>query len=210
MKDKLYIIGAGGVGGHVAYNYESYDLKYELAGFFDDDPKKIGTKQFGYPVLGPVHDIINIRSAAVVIGIAFPSIKKNIIAKLSANSDFQFPTLIHERAWVSNNVEMGNGCIVYPGTTINFSSKIGNFVVINVNCSLGHHTRIGAFSSLAPGVNMGGHTNIEEGVDVGIGVSILQGVKVGSDSILGGQSMIIEDVRSTATMVGVPAKEIKK
>ena len=53
MSAKLYIIGAGSVGGHVAINFDMFGLDFELEGFFDDDKSKIGKSIFGYPVLGP-------------------------------------------------------------------------------------------------------------------------------------------------------------
>ncbi|MDR8390266.1 acetyltransferase [Aliifodinibius sp. S!AR15-10] len=208
MKKKLYIVGAGSVGGHVALNIEEYSEEYEVEGFFDDDQEKIGTKQFGFPVLGSTDEVLKLTNASVVIGIAFPKIKRKILKKISKNYSLHFPSLVHSRAWISNEVSIGKGCIIYPGTTINFRSEIENFVVINVNCSLGHHTRVGAYSSFAPGVNTGGHTTIEEAVDIGIGVSTIQDVRIGKDSTIGGQSMVIHDVEPGSTVVGVPAKLI--
>lgn len=208
MKD-LYIIGAGSVGGHVSWNLDSFTKDYKFRGFFDDDPSKIGTEQFGHKVIGPVKDVLKLNGVAIVIGIAFPKIKKKIVDLVSPNTTFSFPTLIHDLAWVSNDVTIGKGSIIYPGTAINFGSEIGDFVVMNMNCSLGHHTKVGNFSSLAPGVNTGGHTYIEEGVDVGIGASTIQDIRIGSHSMIGGQSMVIENVKSNSKVAGIPAKEIK-
>lgn len=208
MKKKLYIIGAGSVGGHVALNIDQYTEDYQIVGFLDDDADKRKTELFGYKVLGTVKEAIELRNVGVVLGIAFPHIKKYILNSLSTNTTLIFPTLIHERAWVSKDVKIGKGSIIYPGTSINYGSDIGDFVVNNMNCALGHHTTIGGFSSLAPGVNTGGHTTIGEAVDIGIGASTLQNVHIGADSIIGGQSMVIRDVAPHTTVVGVPAKII--
>lgn len=208
MKKKLYIVGAGSVGGHVALNIGEYSGDYEIQGFFDDDPEKVGTEQFGFEVLGPIDQALELSWEALVIGIAFPRIKRQIVEKLSANSSLIYPSLVHDRAWISSGVKIGQGCIVYPGTAINYGSDLKDFVVINMNCSLGHHTEVGRYSSFAPGVNTGGHSTIEEAVDVGIGVSTLQDVRIGDDSTVGGQSMIIQDVEPESTVAGVPGKII--
>jgi len=208
MKEKLYIIGAGSVGGHVALNIEDYNNEFEIAGFFDDNPEKIGTNQFGFKVLGPIENILELNNAVLVIGIAFPKIKQRIIERLSKNLTLKFPSLIHKEAWISKEVSIGKGCIIYPGTTINFGSEIHDYVIFNMNCSLGHHTNIGTYSSLAPGVCTGGHTFIEKGVEMGIGASTLQNIRIGSDSTVGGQSMVINDIRSRSTVAGIPAKAI--
>src|SRR5699024_10867086 len=67
MKKKLYIIGAGSVGGHIALNMNEYSKKFEVMGFFDDDPAKIGTEQFGFKVLGGINKVLQLKNAAIVI-----------------------------------------------------------------------------------------------------------------------------------------------
>lgn len=205
---KLYIIGAGSVGAHVALNIHEYSEEFKIAGFLDDDPQKIGTEQFGIKVIGEIQDALNLKDVFIVLGIAFPDIKRKIMDKISGNTSLSYPTLVHSRSWISKKVSIGNGCIIYPGTTINYGSELGDFVVLNMNCALGHHTHIGTYSSLAPGVNTGGHTVIEEGVDVGIGTSTLQNVRISCGSVVGGQSMVTRDVAAHSKVAGIPAKAI--
>lgn len=209
MKTKLYIIGAGSVGGHLAINFDSYSNDFELSGFFDDDLDKIGSIQYGYKVLGPIPDVLAIENAAVVIGIALPKIKRKILNRLSENQSLKYPTFIHRNAWISSGVKVGRGCIVYPGNCINYGSELEDFVVLNMNCSLGHHTKVGKFSSFAPGVSTGGHTVIGRKVDIGIGACTIQQVVVGPNSVVGGQSMVIRDVQKDTRVAGVPAKQVK-
>lgn len=210
MKKKLYIIGAGSVGGHVALNINEYSEEFEVMGFFDDDPKKLGTEQFGFKVIGGVNEVRALKNASIVIGIAFPKIKRKILKKISANTSLSYPSLVHARAWISKGVTIGQGCIIYPGTTINYGSIINDFSVINANCSLGHHTHVGTYTSFAPGVTTGGHSFIEEAVDMGIGVSTIQDIRIGRDSVVGGQTMVIRDVKRKTTVVGVPARVISR
>lgn len=208
MRKKLYIVGAGSVGGHIAWNIDSYGSGYELIGFFDDDPDKIGGEMFGHQILGPVEELLNIKDTAVVFGIAFPKVKRQIVEKLSVNETLTFPALIHEKAWISKNVSIGDGCVIYPGSSINYGSLIGDFVVLNMNCALGHHTRVGDYSSFAPGVSTGGHTTIGECVDMGIGSSTIQNLSIGSGSTVGGNSMLIHNVPPNSKVAGVPARQI--
>ena len=210
MKEKLYIIGAGSVGGHLAVNIDQYNPNYELCGFFDDNPDKRDSDFCGYPVLGPVSDVMDIGGASLFLGIAFPKIKSTIFEEHSGKTMFHWPNFIHRRAWVSEDATIGEGSIVYPGTTINYGSGIGKFVVINMNCALGHNTSIGNFSSLAPGVNTGGHTSIGYTVEMGIGVSTKQNVRIGDGSIIGAMSFVNVDIPDNSVAFGVPAKVVKK
>lgn len=210
MGKQLFIIGAGSVGGHVATNFEMYGLDYELAGFFDDDKLKIGNHVYGLPVLGPSDAVLDLKNAAVVIGIAFPKAKNNIIRRLTSNQALEFPTLVAPGAWVSKGCKIGKGSIIYPGCSVNYGTTIGDFVVMNMNCALGHDCTIGDFSSLAPGVNLAGHTEISEAVELGIGSSTRQNVKIGRGSIIGGQSMVTKNVPDFEIWGGVPAGLIRK
>jgi len=204
--DKLYIIGAGSVGGHLALNLEQYTRDFELMGFLDDHPKKIGSDFCGFPVLGPVSEVLSLGEANLVLGIAFPKIKERIYRKLGGQSRFNWPVFIHKKAWVSQDVAIGPGSIIYPVATVDFGARIGSFVVINTNCSVGHETTIGNFASLAPGVATGGRTVIGDGVDMGIGSSTIQNVAIGENSVVGGAAMVIRDIPAGSVAVGVPAR----
>jgi len=205
VKD-IIIVGAGSVGGHVAINAQAYGISGQIIGFLDDDTKKQGKEFCGYPVISDLSWLQDRSNLSVILGIAFPQAKIKIYNKYLQNSNFNYPTLIHPLAWISNGCKIHPGTIIYPNTSINYGSEIGDFCVINMNCALGHHAKIGTFSSLAPGVNLGGHTTIDEQVDMGIGSSTLQSITIGPKSIVGGQSIVIDSIPSESIVKGVPAK----
>ncbi|MDD2474657.1 MAG: NeuD/PglB/VioB family sugar acetyltransferase [Dysgonamonadaceae bacterium] len=209
MKD-LIIIGAGSVGGHVATNLKDYSTDYNLIGFLDDDKLKIGNKFVHFPVLGDVGSIVNYPSTiSIVIGIAFPSVKFYIVEKLKSLGYNDFPTLVSNIAWLSENTKIGKGCIIYPNTSINYNCIITDFVVINMNCAIGHDCRIGKYTSLAPGVMIGGNTAIGQFSDIGIGSQTLQGITIGQNSVVGAGAVILKDIPDSAVVVGNPGRVIK-
>ncbi len=206
-KKKVIIVGAGSVGKFIAYNPNQFIEKYDFIGFLDDDLNKKGQLIAGIPVLGTLEllpDYIN-QNIAVVWGIAFPKIKASLVEKVQ-HLDADFPTLISEKAWVSNEVELGKGCIIYPGCSVNYETKIGNFVVMNMNCAIGHNATIADFVSFAPGVNLGGYTKIGKQTDIGIGTSTKQFISIGENCIVGGQSMIVNNIVDNQKVKGIPAK----
>jgi sugar O-acyltransferase (sialic acid O-acetyltransferase NeuD family) len=205
----LVIIGAGNVGGFLAYNPELFSQQFNILGFVDDDSSKIGKEFYGYPVIGDINSLLSIsRDTAVVIGIASPKAKKKIFEKL-AEEGFTFPAFVANNAWLSNKVTVGMGAIIYPGVSINYETKVGDFVIMNMNCAIGHNCEIAAYCALAPGVNLAGFTRVEEAVDLGIGVSTRQNILVGHDAIIGGQTMLVKNVLPGATIVGVPGAQIE-
>lgn len=206
---KLIIIGAGSVGGFIAYNFSLLEKEYELIGFLDDDPQKSERLLFGKPVLGKIDDAKDYRNCCFILGIAFPQIKKKIISRLSIYN-LSFISYISDAAWISKNVHIGTGVIVYPGTTINYEVEIDDFVTVNMNCSIGHNCHLHSFSTLTPGVNLAGFSVCGECSELGIGASTRQHVRVESNAIVGGQSMVLGDVAANDIVVGVPASPIKK
>lgn len=208
---KLLIVGCGNVGQFIAHNFKEFNLTdVEIEGFLDDDSERWGGAICGYPVLGGVNQLEKIRnSTSVVVGIGDPRIRKNIIDEYSSGN-LLFPNLISKNVWISKEVSLGRGIIIYPGTQINFESSIGDFVIINMNCSIGHNSTISQFSTLSPGVSLGGFTHIEEGVLMGINSATKQGIQIGKNSIVGGMSMIVKDLPANVTAVGVPARVTKK
>lgn len=206
IKKKLIIIGAGSVGGFISYNIEEFK-EFEILGFLDDDPSKHGKIVYGYKVLGNIDNIdeyISNEKVYVVIGIANPFDKEKIAVKL-LDKRVEFPNLISSNVWMSSEVKIGKGVILYPGVSINYGTVIKDFVIINMNCAVGHNCIINDYSTLAPGVNLGGHTFIGSTSEIGIGVSTRQGITIGNKSIIGGQSMVVKDVKEGVKVKGVPA-----
>lgn len=210
MKKKLLIIGAGSVGKFIAYNINQFTKSFEVIGFLDDDVTKHNSIIAGFPVIGFLDRLIEFsgKDVAIVFGIAFPFVKKKIFEQYQ-NLDFEFPNFIAKDVWISERVTLGKGCIIYPGTTINYETVINDFVIINMNCSLGHNCTIKSYSSLAPGVNLGGNTRIGNCVELGIGSSTIQGVIVDDFAKVGGQAMVITNIPKADIFIGIPAKSMK-
>src|SRR5690606_13855239 len=203
----LLIIGAGSGGGIIVNNLNLFSTDYKIIGFLDDDPAKINKDVFGHKVLGNIDTIYGYDSAKinVALGIAFPSVKKRIYDKIK-NLNFHFPSFVSKNAWLSPNVKIGKGVIIYPGVSINYNSVIEDFVVINMNCALGHDSYVSKFTSLAPGVSLGGHTKIMEECEIGIGASTIQNITIGKNAVIGGNAMVIRNVKDNEKIIGVPGK----
>jgi len=84
-----------------------------------------------------------------------------------------------------------NGIVIHP------KARIG------VNCLLFQQVTIGAGPK--PGFpEIGGH------VDIGAGAKILGGIKIGDHVRIGANAVVVDDVPSNSTAVGIPAKIIKQ
>lgn len=207
MSKELIIVGAGSVGGHIVSNLNLYFTKRIHPIFLDDDHSKHNQKFCGVNIYGSLSDIKEFsQDTPIIIGISFPSIKLKIYKYLNELGYTNFPTLVSRSTWISNGVNIGKGSIIYPGCTVNYKTDIGDFVLMNMNCAIGHDCNINDYASLSPGVNLGGYTNIGKQCEIGIGASTLQFINIEEKSIVGGNCVVVKNVKSGSVVKGVPGR----
>lgn len=208
MKQKIAIIGAGGLGREVLALLRSLPEQFEVMGFFDDVVPK-GQRMMDVPVLGHVKNI-NTESVAAVIAIGDPLVKEKIAASIT-NPGITFPVIIHPAAIIGDtqSVKIGAGSILTAGTNLTVDIIIGKHVLINLNTTIGHNVRIGDFTSVMPGVNLAGEVQLGTGVLIGSGANVINKVTIGDKAKIGSGAVVIRDIPARATAVGVPANVIK-
>ena len=83
---------------------------------------------------------------------------------------------------------------------------------------IGETAEIGDDVTLYHGVTLGGttwrkgkrHPTIEDNVVVGAGAKILGPITVGKNARVGSNAVVLKDVAQGATMVGIPAREVRR
>ena len=104
---------------------------------------------------------------------------------------------------------LGEGTIIYEGAILTTNIKVGNHVIISPKCGIGHDSIIKDYVSLLWNVNISGNDIIEEGVMMGSASTVIQGKRIGKGSTVGAGAVVIDNIDSYSTVVGVPAKVIK-
>ncbi|MBS1586548.1 MAG: acetyltransferase [Bacteroidetes bacterium] len=209
---KIAVYGAGGFGREVKMLIDQINaasMTYEFVGYFDDGTAK-GTMVNGYPVLGGWEEL-NLYSEPLCIAYAIgsPATKKKIIDRIS-NPYVSTPSLIHPNVLIgTDDVTVGEGCIICAGCIITINIRIGKFVILNLACTVGHDTVIEDYASFMPGVNISGEVNIKEGVYVGTGAKIINQLDIGRFTIVGAGAVVSKTLPDECTAVGIPAKAIK-
>lgn len=208
----IIIIGAGGVGREVSLIIEKINkLKatWNLIGFIDDNINSWNKIINEYQIIGGMDLLETLPlDTYVVIAIANYNLKKKIVNKI--NNKFKFATIIDPKVYIHDYMTIGEGTIIYEGAIITANIQVGNHVIISPKCGIGHDSIIKDYVSLLWNVNISGNDVIEEGVMMGSGSTIIQGKKIGKGSIIGAGAVVIDDIDSFTTAVGVPAKVVKE
>lgn len=212
MGNDLYIIGAGGFGREVAWlirRINKSEPTWNIVGFIDDDPDKIGTIEDGYLVVGGIEYLERLgEDFYVVCAVGSSHVRQKIIEKVNRIPGIQFATLIDPDAIISDRVSIGKGAIICAGTIVTVDTVIGNHVIINLQCTVGHDAVIDDFVTLYPSVNISGMVRIAECVELGTGMQIIQGKTIAAYIIVGAGAVVVNDLVEKGTYVGVPAKKI--
>lgn len=199
-QEGVYVAGAGGHGKVVLATLQ--DAGFTIAGVLDDNPGLEGQSILGYPVLGPVARLENMRSVTAVLAIGNNRIRCQLAGKFP---HVQWATVIHPRAYVHPSVCLGPGCVVFAGAVIQPDVVIGTHCIVNTGATVDHDCRLGDFVHVAPGVHVAGSVAIGDGAFLGMGACVIQGLTIGPWSIVGAGAAVTRPVPSGVTVVGVPA-----
>lgn len=205
---RYLVIGAAGHAQEVAWSLvEERGRDCELR-FFDDavgpGPVACGLGD----VVGRLDDVANhVRGdeVALVLGIGRPRIKRAVVARL-ATLDVPWATVVHPRATIGPNVELGAGSYVAVGAVVTLNVRMGRFATINTHCQVAHDGIVGEFATLHPSAHVAGCVAIGEGCELGTGASVIPGVAIGDWAVLGAGCVATTSLRGGATYVGVPAR----
>jgi len=203
MSRSLIIHGAGGHGLVVA---ESAALSgFSVVGFVDDAI----TQGFlsGHPILNM--NLVGASGADIIVAIG-DSAARQRVQRHHVNEGRTIVNVVHPKASVSPSAVIGKGVFVGPNAVINAEANIADGVIVNSRAIVEHHCSVGAFSHIAPGATLGGAATVGDLSLVGLGASVLPGVHVGSRSTVGAGAVVREDVPDDTTVVGSPARPVKR
>ncbi|MDR1978101.1 MAG: NeuD/PglB/VioB family sugar acetyltransferase [Synergistaceae bacterium] len=212
MQD-LVIYGAGGLGREVGAYLRAADpdgRKWNFLGFIDDG-KPADTRVGQAKVLGDRTRLISrTKPTAVVMGLAAPAAKASLYAELSQNPHLTFPILVHPLAHVETSAFLGAGTVIAPYCSVSVDAALGLCSFFNVGAQIGHDSVLGDFGSVMPHVDISGNVTIGTRALIGAGAKILQGLSIGADVTVGIGSVVLKDVPDRCTVMGYPARVVKK
>jgi len=123
----LIIVGAGGASCGIVEIVEEINAGtrcWNLLGFLDDDPAKIGKLIVGYPVLGPIAAVAAYPAAKLIVGVASyhnRGARHRIIERLACPIE-RFATIVSPSAKVSRHASIGMGSSIC-GLAVYFSRR---------------------------------------------------------------------------------------
>lgn len=210
-RKRTLILGAGGQG-RVVLDILIQSRQHDVVGFLDNNPDIRGRRVDGIPVYGGIDDLERLAHeldiAGVIIAVGDNGTRRGL-ARSVDTLGIPLINAIHPSATLAHNAMIGRNVVVAAGVVVCAHCQIGDSVILNTGCIVDHQTMVGEGSHICPGVRIAGRVKVEPGVFVGIGATVVPKVTLGCESIVGAGAVVIEDVPSLATVVGVPAQQVK-
>lgn len=199
----LLIIGAGGHGLVVADAAQATRQWREIA-FVDDREDRRGTIA-DWPIVGRTSDLERLRETFDAVAVAIGANRQRLEFYDRLRVDFEFPIIVHPRAYVSAHAELGPGTVVLAQAAINIAAVVGAACVVNTAASIDHDCRLADGVHVAPGASLAGSVQVGRCALIGVGSSVRDGIKIGANATLGAGAVAVRDVADDTTVIGVPA-----
>lgn len=203
---ELIIIGAGGFAKSVV---DSIDFSfYKIEGFIDD--YKNEKEHLGYTILGKNLDYIKNPEGFFYFVAIGNNEKRTRWYKELKSKNLQIINIVDSSAMVSDYAKLGEGCFIGKMAIVNSKAVIGDNCIINTKALVEHGCHIESHVNISTNTVLNGDVCVGDMSFVG-SCSVINGqIKIGRNVMIGSGSVVIQDIEDDTTVVGVPAKVIKK
>lgn len=208
---KLVICGAGG---HAKVVIDIAQLLgHEVVAIFDDNVTRHQQLCAGIPIIGSANQLLPFAQAQQV-SYFFVAVGHNqtrlTLAQQWTNAGLTAISLIHPQAVVAQNVTIGSGVVIMAGACINADAVINDQVIINTNAVVDHDCYLAEAVHIAPAVALCGGVKVGKHSLIGVGANVIPCIQIGEAVIIGAGAVVVSDITSYVTAVGIPAKPLSR
>ena len=177
MKDKLLIIGAGGLG---RMTLDIAETQYDC--FFVDDAFDEGSVICNTKVVGHLSDLPKLKSRFnyFVVAIGDNKLREKITINCREYG-LENVSIVSSDAFISKWAKIGRGCIIQHFATVQNGASIGNGTIVSSHSEIHHDSTVGNYCSIYPNSVIRTYAKLGDRVKCGSNVSVSNGVCASDD-----------------------------
>jgi len=210
MKKKFCIVGVDpDLLDFIQHNYKNF------LGYFSNKDKKYKlinkNKWLGNHDKNNWEKIKRKYNPAIIINIDDGKIREELYTKIyQKNYTNLFLNNSHISEISKKNMLNKKGILIQSHVKIMPCVNLGTGTKIHINAQVHHDCVIGKFVTIAPSAVILGNVKIGNYSYIGANSTIKQNVSIGKGVIIGAGAMVTKNVKNFDTVIGKPAKSIKK
>lgn len=139
-----------------------------------------------------------------VVAIGDGVVRKKIVEKYP---DFNYVT--QNFGELHDELAVGKGCIICPGSRITVNVQIGDHVIVNNNATVAHDCVVGDYCTIAPGANLSGNVTLGKLCYIGSNAVIREKISICDEVTIGCGAVVVKNITEPGTYAGNPAKKLK-
>jgi sugar O-acyltransferase (sialic acid O-acetyltransferase NeuD family) len=209
---KIAIFGAGGFGREVLEIFKQQNKirkQWKILGYIVEKEYINSNSVNEYPILGDPSWFEKNKDVGCVIAIGDTKTRKRLAISLEERGII-FYNAIHPSVITSDFSKIGKDVIICAGSYVGVNTTIKDHVIINCHSNIGHDAILENYSSIMTNVTISGKDHIEEGAYIGSGATLIEQITVGKWTIVGAGATVMTDAPDNVTVLGMPAKIMRK
>lgn len=119
---------------------------------------------------------------------------------------YRFAAYLSSRARVWPDLEIGAGCMIFEGATVEAFSHVGDNTILRSNCHVSHDGSVGNHVFLAPRSVMSGKCRVGDHSFLGVNSTLRDCVRVAPRCVVGAGAVVSASTEPDGLYVGVPAR----
>jgi sugar O-acyltransferase (sialic acid O-acetyltransferase NeuD family) len=209
---KLIIIGDGEFAG-IAYEYFTHDSPHTVVAFAVERDYLKSDELLGLPVV-PFEELeqrFDPGEHKAFVAVTYTQLNR-LRARLCRSAKakgFELASYVSSRAFVWNNVKLGENVFVFENNVIQYYAQIGNNVILWSGNHIGHRSVIEDDCYPASHVVVSGFCRIQKRTFIGVNVSIGANITIAPDCFIGAGSVIAKDTEEGKVYYAAPAEAAK-
>ncbi len=132
------------------------------------------------------------------------------IQKLLQDHGIRPLTVVHPRAFVASDAEIGEGAQILAMSAVCARAALGKGVIVNTGATVDHGCILAEGVHVGPGAHLAGEVHVHACAFIGTGAIILPQLTIGRGAIIGAGAVVTRDVAPGQTVVGNPATPLAR
>jgi UDP-perosamine 4-acetyltransferase len=212
----MRVIGLG-AGGHAKVLIDALRLRgdVEIVGLTDKLREGWSSHVLGVPILGDDSILGRLRAegvegAFIAVGSVGDASVRRKLYEAAVHAGFTMIRIVHPSAVIAASAHIDCGAMLLAGAVVNADARVGENAIINTRAVVEHDCVVGKHSHVATGAILAGTVTVGEGAHIGAGAVVRECVVIGADAVVGAGAVVVRNVPAGVTVVGVPARPLRK